>query len=576
MVETIGSFGLSSAIALYFGTFLHEDVAILAGSYLVVEMGLSPSLALIALYLGIVSGDVLLYGLGRFARRSARLRRLLISRRVEHLSAWLDRHLLLTIVVCRVLPGTVSPVFVACGWFGLSFRRFLATTMVSSFVYTAALLSVVMVLGEIVMTHLGQISWAIAGGLLLIAALIAASRPNWNLFSRMLDSPEHRALSPAPESNAVLAGCQGMPPLNRLESPASLAERIPPPLFYIPLVLQWLWLGIRNWSLTLPTVADPLIQAGGLLGESKSDCLRQVDASARRWFAPFTTVTCSAGPGPDCSIMDRALAGIAATGLEFPMVVKPDIGWRGFGVRLVADPDELSRYLAAFPDGETVILQQNVAFDGEVAIFYVRAPEEPHGRIFSMTFRYFPYVVGDGRSTLRELIGEDVRANWKSQFHHGIDELHCGLTEECLDSVPRAGTVQRLSFIGSNRVGGLYRDAQPYITPALTDRIDEIAKAIPEFWFGRFDARFDTIEALMRGEDFKIVEINGAGAEAIHVWDPDMSLMEAWRILFRQQALMFEIARKNRARGFEPIGFRELCRYQRRQQRLIPLYPPSN
>jgi membrane protein DedA with SNARE-associated domain len=95
MVGTIGSFELNSAVALYFGTFLHEDVAILAGSYLVVEMGLSRSLALFALYFGIVSGDVLRYGLGRIARHSARLRRLLISRRVEHPSAWLDRHLVL-------------------------------------------------------------------------------------------------------------------------------------------------------------------------------------------------------------------------------------------------------------------------------------------------------------------------------------------------------------------------------------------------------------------------------------------------------------------------------------------------
>jgi len=55
-----------------------------------------------------------------------------------------------------------------------------------------------------------------------------------------------------------------------------------------------------------------------------------------------------------------------------------------------------------------------------------------------------------------------------------------------------------------------------------------------------------------------------------------MPLHEAYRILFRQQALMFEIARKNLERGFKPIGIRDLYRYQRRQQRLIPQYPPSN
>mgnify|MGYP002632937176 CR=1 FL=1 len=564
------------AVALYFGTFLHEDVAILAGSFLVVEMEFPRSLALTSLYLGIVSGDLALYGLGRIARRSAFLQRILIGRHVERLRAWLDQNLVLTIIACRLLPGTVFPVFVACGWFGLSLRRFLATTLISSFIYAAVLLSAVTALGEAVITHLGDVSWAIIAGGLVIVALFGILHPYWNMLPRIL-GVLGRETHPATRTRTTkLLACRGMPPIEQLQKSASLAERIPPILFYMPIVAQWIYLGCRNGSLTLPTIADPLLQAGGLLGESKSDCLRQVEPAVRKWFAPFTTVTRLNGDDRAEATIDRALTGMGEAGLDFPIVVKPDIGWRGFGVQLIQDRDALGSYLKAFPEDETVILQKNVDYDGEVCFFYVRMPDTEKGWVFSLTFRYFPHVIGDGQSAVRQLIWHDARGNWKSHSHQGIDPLHCGLSPAQLDAVPADGQIVRLSFIGSNRVGGLYRDAQEYITPALTDRIDEIAKAIPEFYFGRFDARFKSMDALMRGEDFQIIEINGAGGEAINIWDPDMPLYQVYLTLFQQQSMMFEIARKNRQRGYKPIGLLELYSFQKHQQRLIPLYPPSN
>jgi len=267
---------------------------------------------------------------------------------------------------------------------------------------------------------------------------------------------------------------------------------------------------------------------------------------------------------------------IREAGLAYPVVAKPDIGWRGFGVRLVHDRVGLRRYLAAYPAGETVILQQPVDYDGEAGVFYVRLPGTDRGEIFSMTFRYYPHVVGDGRSTLRELIEQDPRAASKADVHLRQDPMHCGAAELDLDSVPDAGEIVRLAFIGSNRVGGLYRDALPGVTPALTERIDRIARSIPEFWFGRFDVRFKSIDSFMQGQDFAIVEVNGAGAEAIHIWDPDVTLGEAWRTLFEQQSLMFEVARRNRRRGFRPIRASELVACQQRQNRLVRLYPPSS
>lgn len=373
-----------------------------------------------------------------------------------------------------------------------------------------------------------------------------------------------------------------MPRLAGLARKVAAAERIPTLLFYAPLVLRWLWLSLRYRSLTLPSVANPAIEAGGFWGESKSACMGLIGADQQRWVASFrrfrTARLGARGEGEgrgDAVETARALALMREAGLRFPIVVKPDIGWQGFGVRLIEDAAELQDYLAAFPPGEVLILQQYVPFDGEAGVFYARLPGEAQGRVFSLTLRYFPHVVGDGRSTLRELILADVRARFKARFYLGGLREHLGLTEAELASIPAAGEVERLAFIGSIRVGGLYRDGRKLITPELTARMDAIARSMGEFWFGRFDIRFESVERLRRGEGFAVIEINGAGAEAIHAWDPEMPVLSTYRELFRAQTLLFEIARRNRARGFKPIGLRALLAYQRRQQRLIKRYPPS-
>ena len=99
---------------------------------------------------------------------------------------------------------------------------------------------------------------------------------------------------------------------------------------------------------------------------------------------------------------------------------------------------------------------------------------------------------------------------------------------------------------------------------------------MPDFYFGRFDARFSTVERLEEGEGFQIIEINGAGGESINVWDPKMPLWQVYRELFEQQRLIFEIGARNRASGFRPPGLLSLARSQWRQHRLILRYPPSS
>lgn len=95
------------------------------------------------------------------------------------------------------------------------------------------------------------------------------------------------------------------------------------------------------------------------------------------------------------------------------------------------------------------------------------------------------------------------------------------------------------------------------------------------FLVGRFDVRYHTLAALQRGE-FTIMEVNGAGSEAVHAWDPKYAIRDVYRIVFAKQRLLFRIADANRTRGHRPIGLRRLAHLHLHQQHLMRSYPPSN
>jgi len=366
----------------------------------------------------------------------------------------------------------------------------------------------------------------------------------------------------------------GMPSLEDLKKFIATAERIPNNILYIPVGLRWLWLGLRYRSLTLPSVSNPMIETGGFMGESKASVLDMVGDEHKKWIARYILFHRDGGSAD--SNFQRALEALKIKGLEFPIVAKPDIGWNGYGVRFVENETQLLEYLEQFPPGANLILQEAVNYDGEAGIFYIRIPGNEKGYIYSITLRYYPFVVGDGKSTLKQLIENDERTKFRAHLYLGKSPKHVGFSNEDLERVPPEGELIRLAFIGSLRAGGLYRDGSHLITPELTERFDTIARSMPEFYYGRFDIRFDSTDLLKRGEGFKIIEINGAGAEAIQAWDPNVSLMKLYSEFFRAQSLLFKVADRNRKRGYKPATIKDFLKAIKKQNRLVDMYPPAS
>ena len=132
--------------------------------------------------------------------------------------------------------------------------------------------------------------------------------------------------------------------------------------------------------------------------------------------------------------------------------------------------------------------------------------------------------------------------------------------------------------MGTHCLGAVFSDGKAVKTPALEAAIDRISKGVPGFYFGRYDIRTPSLEDFKAGTNFKIIELNGVTSEATHIYDPQNSLRDAYRVLTTQWRIAFEIAAQNVKRGTAPARLRDLVRllirYKGpRSKRLFVKYP---
>jgi hypothetical protein len=339
-------------------------------------------------------------------------------------------------------------------------------------------------------------------------------------------------------------------------------------LFYAPVVAFWIIKSIRYGSVTLPALANPKIDAGGICGESKNDILGLAGPAARAWIAPFAPMTTSGhNDGNDLALAEAAMA---RSSLTYPVVAKPDMSCNGVGVRIVRNAAELAAYLRAFPRAARLQLQALVELPGEAGIFYIRHPHEATGRITSVTLKFPPTVIGDGEKTIRQLIAADARLA-------AVSRLLLPKLGEKADAVPAPGEERRLVFVGNHCRGSTFKDGMDIVTPALAERIDEIVKDVQDLYFSRIDLRYGSLDDLRAGKNFKIIEFNGSGSEATHIWDPAMTMMAAYKTQFFHYGESFRIGAAIRAmRGIKPTGLLHLVTLWWHQKRLMAAYPAND
>ncbi|CAG1007963.1 Pimeloyl-[acyl-carrier protein] methyl ester esterase [Phycisphaerales bacterium] len=315
--------------------------------------------------------------------------------------------------------------------------------------------------------------------------------------------------------------------------------------FYIPLGPYLAYLAWKHGGFTTFTCCNPGIEnGGGVVGESKSkitDALpREPGVLAMRLIAPGE---------PQARV--RTLAEIMARdrAITFPLILKPDVGQRGFAVRLVHSHDDALRYFQEM--AAPAVAQAYAAGPLECGVCWVRrvppGSDGNEGFIYSVTRKEFPLIVGDGARTLEELILAHPR--FKRQAGVFLERF-----AEQASRVLEAGETLRLAQSGNHCQGTLFRDGADLITPDLSATIDRLSRGFRGgLDVGRFDIRYESDAALRRGEGFQIVELNGVTGESTNLYDPSKSLRWAYRVLFGQWRLLFELGAWRRSQGARPM-----------------------
>jgi hypothetical protein len=273
-------------------------------------------------------------------------------------------------------------------------------------------------------------------------------------------------------------------------------------MFYVPNLPYAFYLAARAKHSAFFSAANPCIKSSGNGTESKFDTIELVPKK----FKP-KTVFVKANSDFNC-IIDK----LKKKEITFPLIAKPDIGFRGLLVKKIASKEELKTYFDKYPIA--IIIQEFLDYKNECGIFYHRNPNEKKGKITSITLKRFLTVTGNGTSTLKELISLDNRAQLYIEL---LEELH----REKLLQTPLKGEVVKLSTIGNHSKGTQFMCGAHLNTKKLEETFDSLSDSIPGWFYGRVDIKYNTFEELENGKNFKILEINGILAEPTHIYDAE-------------------------------------------------------
>ncbi len=249
---------------------------------------------------------------------------------------------------------------------------------------------------------------------------------------------------------------------------------------------------------------------------------------------------------PEALLEAEKVALVAEFGVQhgYPVILKSDIGSVGKGVVKVHSEAEIAARVAALRG--PYLVQQFTAMNVEFGVFYAR--KKGNGEVTGINRKHFPVVIGDGELTLGELAARHERAtaHWQT-FLQYLDTAW----------VPAAGEEVQLSFIGSHTMGCKFTDDSALLTPQLSAAVNNLFVSQPGFNFGRLDVKAESVAAFQAG-DFVVIEVNGVASLPTHMFDPQKSVWQAWRVFLRHGRLLLDIANEHRHKPMQLASYREI------------------
>ncbi len=505
---------------LFLATFASEDLTCIVAGILVAAGTLSYPLAVLICFSGILVGDMIIFLGGRlFGSRAVKyppFRWVLTPDRLDAAQGWFHRRGAVVILTSRFVPGTRLAVYFAAGMARTSTAWFLLYFLIAACLWTPLVVGLAMLVGNPLLEFFARVEhWALPAlfGLILLLVLLT------------------KVLAPLITSRGRRIAYGSWKRKLRWEF-------WPRWLFYPPVVLWILWLGLRYRKPSLFTTANPGIEASGIAFESKSRIYQILSSGQGR----IARTLCLRKGDSEEEWTEQIRAFQEELPAPYPLVCKPDSGERGTGVSIVHRAEDLpAALLLARPNP---IIQEFIP-GLEYGVFFEKKPSEATGRVTSITRKVNTSVRGDGEMTLEELILSDDRAVCTYPYF-------CRRHRERLHWVPAAGEEYVLADLGSHCRGSVFLDGQALLTPQLAAAVNQIFVGTEGLCFGRLDLKCPSDEDFRKGKNLAVLEFNGITSESTHIYDPQHSLLFAYRHVFAQWSRAFELANENWKAGHEP------------------------
>ncbi len=307
----------------------------------------------------------------------------------------------------------------------------------------------------------------------------------------------------------------------------------------IPTVFFWIYFGIRSRSLFFFSAVNPVIETGGVMGESKINIFNRL---------PEETIPKTIFIEKAKADVNTILKKVKAAGISFPLIAKPDVGERGFLVEKIDNENTLAEYIKKIK--VDFLIQDFIDYPIEVSVLYYRIPDAPTGKITSICIKKNLSVIGDGISTVETLMEKYPRARFQlERFKKDYPSV--------LLKIPQAEEDFVLEPIGNHSRGTTFLNGNKYIDKQLEKIFDKIALQMDGIHYGRFDMKCKSMELLKQAKDFKILEFNGIASEPAHIYDPEYSTIQAYRDIFKHWKIIYKLSKIQRKKGVQPMTWKE-------------------
>ena len=514
-------------LVIIFASFcLSEDITLFATAGLYLTGNLNLNVFWGGNFFGIVGGDTLLYLLGVYSQRFSwpwfnYLKKKL--RKFQHNSPSGNTVQTLAIFCSRVLPGSRIPLYMTAGISGYPLWQFLLCLSTSTLLW----LYMITVFGETLMSYFNKKTTLIVFLCIVLTLFVSRKiiKRREVLFSRLYWRTK-------------------MASLPKVWRASFWADWV----FFTPVVIYVICLMLWYRHLFYLLYVNPGINISNFFSETKWSIHKSF--SEKNHFLPYFYLPYKKQQDSK-ERFEYFKQLLSQKNLRFPLILKPNLGFKGYGLKRVSSMEEAREHLEHIQC--PFALQTYSFFPEEVGIFYYRYPNEEKGRILSITKKEAASVTGDGRNSLADLILKNEKLSTNAGFYFKRAPMSLG-------SVVPQGEKVILSPPGNHCQGALFYKANHLWTPALEEKIDTISKSISGFFAGRFDIKYPSDEELKKGQNMDIIELNSFLAMDTNAYDNRNNPLQSYSILFRQYHILFKIGKKNYMKSKRKINLSSFLR----------------